>query len=41
VVELRIMPETEYVPRVWEIAWQTRSVAWLLRNRPALEAALA
>jgi hypothetical protein len=41
VVELQITPETEHVPRVWGIAWQTRSVAWLLRNRPALEAALA
>jgi hypothetical protein len=41
VVELRITPGTERVPRVWGIAWQTRSVAWLLRNRPALEAALA
>jgi hypothetical protein len=41
VVEQQITPRTEYAPRVWGIAWQTRSVGWLIRNRPALEAALA
>jgi hypothetical protein len=41
VVEQEITPGTEYAPRVWGIAWQTRSVAWLIRNRDALEAALA
>jgi Phosphotransferase enzyme family len=41
VVEQRITPSTEHVPRAWGIAWQARSVAWLIRNRPALEAALA
>ncbi len=39
-IEQRITPETEHAPRVWGIAWQTRSVAWLFRNRDALEAAL-
>jgi len=41
VVEQQITPQTEHAPRLWGIAWQTRSVAWLIRNRPALEAALA
>jgi aminoglycoside phosphotransferase (APT) family kinase protein len=41
VVEQQITPQTEYAPRVWGIAWQTRSVAWLIRHRAALEAALA
>jgi hypothetical protein len=40
-VEQRISPETRDAPRIWGLAWQARSVAWLLRNRPALEAALA
>jgi hypothetical protein len=40
VVEQQITPATEHSPRVWGIAWQTRSVGWLIRNRPALEAAL-
>jgi hypothetical protein len=40
VIEQHITPETEHAPRVWSIAWQTRSVAWLIRNRDALEAAL-
>jgi Resolvase, N terminal domain/Phosphotransferase enzyme family len=41
VIEQNITPETEHAPRVWGIAWQTRSVAWLIRNRNALKAALA
>jgi Ser/Thr protein kinase RdoA (MazF antagonist) len=41
VVEQRIAPETEYAPRVWGIAWQTRSVAWLIRHRMMIENALA
>jgi len=43
VVEHQIAPRTEFVPvpGVWGIAWRTRSVAWLTRNRPELEAALA
>jgi hypothetical protein len=43
VVEQQITPHTEHVPvpGVWGIAWRTRSVAWLIRNRPELEAALA
>lgn len=41
VVEQAITPETRHAPRVWGIAWQTRSVAWLIRNRPGLERALA
>ncbi|NRP70793.1 hypothetical protein ILFOPFJJ_01675 [Ensifer psoraleae] len=40
VIEQQITPETEIAPRVWGIAWQTRSVAWLIRNREALEKAL-
>jgi hypothetical protein len=40
VIEQRITPSTVHAPRVWGIAWQTRSVAWLLRHRQALEAAL-
>ncbi|MDK1388608.1 phosphotransferase [Sinorhizobium sp. 8-89] len=40
VVEQQITPETEIAPRVWGIAWQTRGVAWLIRNREALEKAL-
>lgn len=41
VAEQGITPETQHAPRVWGIAWQVRSLAWLLRQRPALEAALA
>ncbi|HZU91232.1 MAG TPA: phosphotransferase [Stellaceae bacterium] len=41
VIEQGITPQTRYAPRVWGIAWQTRSVAWILRNRPMLEHALA
>jgi hypothetical protein len=41
VVEQAITPETSHAPRVWGIAWQTRSVAWLIRNRLELERALA
>jgi hypothetical protein len=41
VIEQRITPQTNHAPRVWGIAWQTRSLAWLIRNRPALETALA
>lgn len=40
VIEQQITPATEIAPRVWGIAWQTRSVAWLIRNRDALEKAL-
>lgn len=40
VVEQAITPETRHVPRVWGIAWQTRSVAWLIRNRQGVERAL-
>jgi hypothetical protein len=40
VMEQQITPETEHAPRVWGIAWQACSVAWLIRNRAALEAAL-
>jgi hypothetical protein len=40
VVEQQITPRTEHAPRVWGIAWQTRSVAWLIRNRDSLQAAL-
>jgi hypothetical protein len=41
VIEQGITPQTRYAPRVWGIAWQTRSVAWILRNRLMLEHALA
>jgi hypothetical protein len=41
VIEQQITPQTEHAPRVWGIAWQTRSVAWLVRHRRALESALA
>jgi hypothetical protein len=41
VIEQKIVPGTEHAPRVWGIAWQTRSVAWLIRNRRTLESALA
>lgn len=43
VIEQQIAPLTEYVPApgMWGIAWQTRSVAWLIPNRFELEAALA
>lgn len=41
VVEQGITPHTNHAPRVWGIAWQTRSVAWLIRHRAALEVALA
>jgi acetyl-CoA acetyltransferase len=40
-IEQKITPQTVHAPRVWGIAWQARSVAWLLRHRPALEGALA
>ncbi|WP_272913669.1 hypothetical protein [Sinorhizobium arboris] len=40
-MEHGITPKTEHAPRVRGIAWQTRSVAWLLRNGNALESALA
>ncbi|MCB5173665.1 phosphotransferase [Microvirga lenta] len=40
VIEQQITPETEHAPRVWGIAWQTRSVGWLIRNRELLEDAL-
>jgi hypothetical protein len=40
VIEQKISLKTEYAPRVWGIAWQTRSVGWLIRNRELLEAAL-
>jgi thiamine kinase-like enzyme len=41
VVEQQITPDTRYAPRVWGIAWQTRSVAWIIRNRLLLDRALA
>jgi hypothetical protein len=41
VIEQQITPQTKQAPRLWGIAWQTRSLAWLIRNRPILEAALA
>ncbi|WEX74015.1 phosphotransferase [Sinorhizobium numidicum] len=41
VIEQKITPETENAPRVWGIAWQARSVGWLIRHRAALENALA
>jgi hypothetical protein len=41
VIEQQITPQTQHTPRAWGIAWQTRSVAWLIRNRMAIEAALA
>lgn len=41
VIEQQITPGTEYAPRVWGIAWQTRSVNWLIRNRALLEASLS
>jgi hypothetical protein len=40
VVEQQITPQTTHAPRVWGIAWQTRSTGWLFRNRQPLEAAL-
>jgi len=40
VMEQQIEPGTEHVSRVWGIAWQTRSVAWLIRHRSLLETAL-
>lgn len=40
VVEQAITPQTRHAPRVWGIAWQTRSVAWLIRNRRDLGRAL-
>jgi hypothetical protein len=39
-IEQQITPQTTQAPRVWGLAWQARSVAWLFRNRAALEAAL-
>jgi hypothetical protein len=41
VIEQGITPESQHAPRVWGIAWQTRSVAWIMRNRLLLEHALA
>ncbi|GFE91750.1 phosphotransferase [Steroidobacter agaridevorans] len=41
VIEQQITPEANHAPRVWGIAWQTRSVAWLIRNRGVLQRALA
>jgi hypothetical protein len=41
VIEQGITPETRNAPRVWGIAWQVRSVAWIMRNRLMLERALA
>jgi Phosphotransferase enzyme family len=41
VIKQGITPETRHAPRVWGIAWQTRSVAWIIRNRLLLERALA
>lgn len=41
VIEQGITRETTTAPRVWGIAWQTRSAAWLMRNRSLLETALA
>jgi hypothetical protein len=41
VIEQGITPDTRSAPRVWGIAWQTRSVAWMIRHRPMLERALA
>jgi hypothetical protein len=40
VIEARITPETQHTSALWGIAWRTRSAAWLMRNRSALEAAL-
>jgi hypothetical protein len=40
VVEQNITPETVQPACVWGIAWRTRSVAWMLRHRSALENAL-
>jgi Phosphotransferase enzyme family len=40
VIEQQITPKTQHAPRVWGIAWQTRSVAWLIRNHRDLESAL-
>lgn len=41
VIEQQITPDTEHAPRVWGIAWQTRSVAWMIRHRALMERALA
>jgi hypothetical protein len=41
VIEQQITPKTTYAPRVWGIAWQTRSVAWLIRRRAEFEEAMA
>jgi aminoglycoside phosphotransferase (APT) family kinase protein len=41
VIEQQIAPDTQHAPRVWGIAWKTRSVAWLIRHRAMLEGALA
>jgi thiamine kinase-like enzyme len=41
VIEQQITPDTQHAPRVWGIAWKTRSVAWLIRHRAMLDAALA
>jgi Ser/Thr protein kinase RdoA (MazF antagonist) len=41
VVEQQITPNTRYAPGVWGIAWRTRSVAWVMRNRLMLDRALA
>ncbi len=41
VIEQGITPDTQHAPRVWGIAWQPRSVAWIMRKRLMLERALA
>ncbi|WP_178130278.1 aminoglycoside phosphotransferase family protein [Reyranella sp. CPCC 100927] len=41
VIEQQITPDTEHAPRVWGIAWQARSVAWMIRHRALIERALA
>jgi hypothetical protein len=40
VVEQQITPETRRAPRLWGIARQTRSIAWVIRHRPLLGQAL-
>jgi hypothetical protein len=40
IVEQNITPETQHAPRLWGIAWQTRSVAWIIRHRRMLDQAL-
>ena len=41
VVEQQITPNTRHAPHVWGIAWQSRSVAWIIRKRLMLDRALA